>query len=214
MDQEEILKMIEAAMSKGGVHVAGDIVAVKNVEHEVSNVEAGGIGIQIVNNGPAEVKREGGKGGRPKKSGKKITKSFIYEAGEGTNVRLQRLYEGLIEEKWIKADTDQKVFLDLFLGGETTNRVIWTGDINTLTELFKELVTRKKYVRLPEGESIWVMVNAHFWEKRGNQEFGNERLAATRTPGENKGYIDALVRIMNPMEPIDDLERRLKQGQE
>lgn len=48
MNQEEIKKALEA-IGKGGIHVAGDFVMEKHVEHEVANVEAGGIGIQIIN---------------------------------------------------------------------------------------------------------------------------------------------------------------------
>lgn len=48
MNQEEIKKALEA-LGKGSITVAGDLVLEKHVEHEVNNVEAGGIGIQIVN---------------------------------------------------------------------------------------------------------------------------------------------------------------------
>jgi hypothetical protein len=49
MDKEELQKTLEA-IGKGGINVAGDLVIEKHVDYEVSNVEAGGIGIQI-NNG-------------------------------------------------------------------------------------------------------------------------------------------------------------------
>jgi hypothetical protein len=49
MDKEELQKALEA-IGKGGINVAGDLVIEKHVDYEVSNVEAGGIGIQI-NNG-------------------------------------------------------------------------------------------------------------------------------------------------------------------
>ena len=91
--------------------------------------------------------------------------------------------------------------------------MVWTGSINTLAELFRELISRKGYVTLPEGESIWVMVNARFWEKEGNKEFGNERLAATRTPIEDKDKIDFLVRVMNPQLVVDDIMKELMQSQ-
>ena len=48
MRQEDIQKALEA-LGKGGINVAGDFVVSKHVEHEVNNVEAGGIGIQIMN---------------------------------------------------------------------------------------------------------------------------------------------------------------------
>lgn len=48
MKQEDIRQALEA-LGKGGINVAGDLVMNKRVEYEVNNVEAGGIGIQIVN---------------------------------------------------------------------------------------------------------------------------------------------------------------------
>ena len=152
--------------------------------------------------------------GRPKKAGKKILKSFIYQADtdEETNLRLQSLYFGLLQLKWIAEDTKQKSFLSIFSGEDTTCRVVWTGEVNTLAELFKELVNRKQYVKLPEGESIWVMVNARFWDKEGNREFGNDRLRSTSTPTGSKETIDLLVKIMNPDLPLESL-KELMQGQ-
>lgn len=47
MEKEDLQKALEA-LSKGGISVAGDLVMNKTVEYEVNNVEAGGIGIQIV----------------------------------------------------------------------------------------------------------------------------------------------------------------------
>lgn len=172
----------------------------------------------IVNAEDAEIVEEvksSGKRGRPRKTGKAIQKSFVYRAltDADTNQRLQFLYNGLKQLQWIAANTLQKNFLKIFSGEDTSCRVVWTGDINTLAELFRELVQRKKYVRLPEGESIWVMVNARFWEKEGNKEFGNERLAATRPPLENKDNIDFLVRFMNPRLVVDDVIRQMNQSQ-
>ena len=158
--------------------------------------------------------KDASKRGRPRKTGRAVKKSFVYRAltDEDTNQRLQFLYKGLKQLQWIAADTQQKNFLKIFSGEDTSSRVVWTGDINTLAELFRELVQRKKYVQLPEGESIWVMVNARFWEKEGNHEFGNERLAATRAPL-NKENIDLLVRFMNPQLVVDDVIRQMNQSQ-
>ena len=156
--------------------------------------------------------KESSKRGRPKKAGKKILKSFIYRAfdDEDTNLRLQSLYHGLLQLQWIAADTKQKSFMSIFSGEDTTCRVTWTGDINTLAELFKELVTRKGYVKLPEGESVWVMVNARFWENEGNQEFGNDRLRSTSTPTGSKETIDWLVKLMDPDLPLESLKEAMQ----
>lgn len=49
MNQEEIQEALKM-LGKTGITVNGDLVLEKHVEHEIGNVEAGGIGIQI-NNG-------------------------------------------------------------------------------------------------------------------------------------------------------------------
>ena len=49
MKKEDLMAALEA-ISKSGIKVAGDLVLEKHVEHEVANVEAGGIGI-LINNG-------------------------------------------------------------------------------------------------------------------------------------------------------------------
>lgn len=155
-------------------------------------------------------KKSESKRGRPKHSGKKIAQSFLYEAGSETNTRLQYLYNGLKALGWIKPDTDLRTFLGLFSGKETKSRVVWTGETNTLAELFRELVIRKQLVQLPKGESLWVMVNARFWNKEGNLEFGNERLCDTRTPIEMKDKIALLVNIMNPDYPVEEVKKALQ----
>ena len=159
--------------------------------------------------------QNGAKRGRPKKSGNQILKTFIYNAGSEAekNKRLQFLFNGLKQLGWISADTKPKIFFRLFAEEDTSSRVVWTGEINTLAELFRELVIRKRYVKLPDGVSIWVLVNARFWEKEGNQEFGNDRLSATRTPIDNKDSIDFLVEILNPKIDIDELLEEAKRSQ-
>lgn len=151
-----------------------------------------------------------GKGGRPKRAGKTINKAFRYDGGGDAKVRLQLLYNGLIALEWIRKDTDMRSFLSIFSGGETTCRIVWTGDINALAELFQELVNRKEFVKLPIGETIWVMVNARFWDHEGNKEFGNERLGSTRTPKEAKDDIDMLVEILNPDISIEEIRERIQ----
>lgn len=189
------------------VNVFGDVNIGKKQDEAVDGVNAEDAEI-------VEEVKSSSKRGRPRKTGKAIQKSFVYRAltDADTNQRLQFLYNGLKQLQWIAANTLQKNFLKIFSGEDTSCRVVWTGDINTLAELFRELVQRKKYVRLPEGESIWVMVNARFWEKEGNHEFGNERLAATRAPL-NKENIDLLVRFMNPQLVVDDVIRQMNQSQ-
>ena len=49
MDKELLEKILAASR----INVQGDLVFEKHVEHEIGNVEAGGIGIQIVQGGAA-----------------------------------------------------------------------------------------------------------------------------------------------------------------
>lgn len=155
-------------------------------------------------------KQKGGnkdKGGRPKRAGQSINKAFTYDAGTQTNVRLQLFYKGLIALGWIDAATDFRDFWSLFAAKETNSRVVWKGGVSTLAELFRELVTRKKLVKLPKGETLWVMVNARFWDNKGNVEFGNNRLRGTRAPIEAKDTIDMLIRVMNPEVSVELLKK-------
>ena len=56
MTEKRMQEML-AALSSGGIHVAGDFVMEKNIVH---NVEAGGIGFQIVRGKGARKKRRRG----------------------------------------------------------------------------------------------------------------------------------------------------------
>lgn len=213
LDIEKLAKTIAESLNLE--KFKGDIVGVKVVENEFKNIENGGIGIQNNYVGKAEDKSEAAKnkGGRPKRAGKPINKAFIYDAGNETNTRLQLFHKGLESLGWIRKGTDFRNFQSIFSSGEATARIVWTGDINALAELFKELVSRKKIVHLPEGESIWLMVNARFWEGEGNREFGNERLGATHPHIEYKDHIDTLVKILNPSISIAELREQLQSQQ-
>lgn len=202
-DQLKKLKQVFEAMGGNGNRIAiGQIVD--------KQVNFFGVNPQTTDDKEKQPEAPKNKGGRPKKSGKNIDKAFIYDAGAETNTRLQYLYKGLKAMKWIKEDTLLKDFLSVFGGKETSVRVNWTGDINTLAELFRELVTRKALVLLPQGESVWVMVNARFRNKEADVEFGHKKLGATRPPTDTKDAIALLVKIMNPQIPIEDIKRMMQ----
>jgi len=116
----------------------------------------------------------------------------------------------LIEEKWIAADTAFEDFEDIFSGEETSNIVVWKGKINVLTELFKQLVKKRKLMQLPKGESIWMMVNARFRDKQRNKEFGHERLGATRPPSEYLRRIAILMDLLDPTISKEQFEEKYR----
>lgn len=86
MNTEEMIK----ALAQGGITVQGDFVVEKKVEYEVNNVEAGGIGIQVVNGKEdlSEKKEEISGKPRPDNSQKKSApgprKQFLFIEGDAS----------------------------------------------------------------------------------------------------------------------------------
>lgn len=149
-------------------------------------------------------------GGRPKKSGTKISKAFIYNNNVDGSVRLRMFCLGLMALGWLAAETDVQVFVDLFSGGETRQRLIWTGDANTLAALFKRLVNERGLVTLPDKHSLWVMVSGHFWDKKRGQEFESDRLRNTHAPKENDQTIAYLISILDPEVSMDEVREMIQ----
>ncbi|MCR5131059.1 MAG: hypothetical protein K6C10_06325 [Prevotella sp.] len=89
MNQEDIQNALEA-ISKGGINVAGDLVLNKEVEYEVNNVEAGGIGIQIVNG-----QETSKKGGNAKVSNEQISQAISAINGSDKVLRHQQAFLGV-----------------------------------------------------------------------------------------------------------------------
>ena len=139
--------------------------------------------------------------GRTSRAGEKVTKAFKYDNvhdKESANKRLVRLYQALLNLSWIREDTQQQTFIDLFSGGDCSHRIVWMDDVNTLAYLFRRLVSVEKFVAVQSPYGLWQMVDGHFWEKEGNKPFGNERLRKTHSPQEKSRHIDYLVNILNP----------------
>ena len=140
------------------------------------------------------------KRGRKSHAGEKVTKAFKYNVRDTrvANKRLMMLYNALLAFQWIREDTPQQTFIDLFGGGDCVHRIVWMDDVNTLADLFRRLVSVEKLVAVQSPYGLWQMVDGHFWEKEGNKAFGNERLRKTHTPQEKSHHIDYLVNILNP----------------
>jgi hypothetical protein len=140
------------------------------------------------------------KRGRKSHAGEKVTKAFKYNVRDMrlANRRLSMLYNALLAFGWIREDTQQQTFIDLFSGGDCSHRIVWMDDVNTLADLFRRLVSVEGFVAVQSPYGLWQMVDGHFWEKEGNKPFGNERLRKTHTPQEKSRHIDYLVNILNP----------------
>lgn len=149
--------------------------------------------------------------GRTGRGGEKVSAAFKYEYKvkdkELANQRLVILYRYLLNSKLIHEDTQQQTFIDLFSGGECSQRIVWMDDVNTLADLFRRLVNIEKYVKVKSPYGLWQMVDGHFWDKEGNKAFGTNRLRKTHTPQKKSTQIEieTMVNILNPHLPIEQL---------
>lgn len=162
--------------------------------------------VEIISEGQC---RRTGRGGRPKRASKPVTKAFCYRYQDKA-VRLMMLYKGLVALGWISSDTDCQQFIDLFGGGDFRGRIVWTGPANVLAELFRRLVNERQLVGLPEKHSLWVMVNGHFWNKEKNEVFGTERLRNTHIPFKQSQTIAYLVDLLDPENALDDIRKMME----
>ena len=184
----------------GAIHIQGDMFNIHDNQQVI-----------IHQNGQPNQEKEAQAspktgGGRPKKTGTKIRAAFNYE---GELVRVGMLFQGLLALEWIDEKTDRQLFLELFSGGEVSQRIIWTGDANTLAELFKRLVKERQLVTLPEKHTLWVMVNGHFWNQKRGVEFEPDKLRMTHAPKENDKTLAYLVSILDPELTLDEVREMM-----
>lgn len=196
MTKEEKLEFLKAITAGKNV----EVVLEKNVEYEIGNVEAGGIGVQICHYGkPA--KAEGATGARkPKKPETKIVQSvFMYRWGETLECRVIMLYQYLLKVRWIDQDTDMEQFCALFDGEDCDCKVKWTGKQSQLFYLVKVLL-QKDFIRTPEGVGQWEIVQSHFLDK-DSRIFGH--FNKQKTPKKTAETIEQMAEILNPARTID-----------
>ena len=184
----------------GAIHIQGDMFNIHDNQQVI-----------IHQNGQPNQEKEAQAspktgGGRPKKTGTKIRAAFNYE---GELVRVGMLFQGLLALEWIDEKTDRQLFLELFSGGEVSQRIIWTGDANTLAELFKRLVKERQLVALPEKHTLWVMVSGHFWNQKRGVEFEPDKLRMTHAPKENDKTLAYLVNILDPELTLDEVREMM-----
>ena len=97
------------------INVAGDNVQFKHVDYEINNVEAGGIGIQIVNSSKSATTAATVRLRTPKLH----TTTFTYRYWQKSTMPITQLYQCLLQAKWIAADTNPDDFLAIFSGADS-----------------------------------------------------------------------------------------------
>ena len=208
MDKEEKLKICtELAKAKGNLTV----ILEQNNEHNIENVEAGGIGIQI-NNGVQTVNNDkkkpaGNKDARKKKpSGAMIVRdTFAYrflDEEDGT-ARLIKLYQKVQKAGWIPKETKHEDFTAIFEGKPTDVKVKWTGKQSDLYALINRLESRG-LISWPKGVTKWVITGSHFLDCNSKQ-FSDWN--SQKTPKKSAAAIEAFADLLDPTK--DDDKKRL-----
>ena len=171
------------------INVAGDYVQSKHVDYEINNVEAGGIGIQIVNSSKPATTAATVRVRTPKLQ----TATFTYRWLATAPQRITTLYQYLLRAQWIAADTNPDDFLAIFSGEVTNCKIRWTGKKTYLVYLFR-LLTDKKYISTPKGIGRWMIVGSHFIDTH-NRLF--TLLNSQRIPVKAQQTIEQLSELLN-----------------
>ena len=208
MDFEEKMKVLQAL---GIQNKNLTVILEQNNEHNIENVEAGGIGIQI-NNGVQTVNNDkkkpaGNKDARKKKqSGPMIVRdTFAYrflDEEDGT-ARLIRLYQYVQKAGWIPNETKPEDFTAIFEGKPTDVKVKWTGKQSDLYALINRL-ERCGLISCPKGVTKWVITGSHFLDCNSKQ-FSDWN--SQKTPKKSAATIEAFADLLDPTK--DDDKKRL-----
>ena len=204
MDKEEKIKILkELTEANGNVTV----ILEQNNEHNIGNVENGGVGIQIfqqvqtVNNGKKEP--TGNKDGRKKKpSGAKIVRdTFTYNFldEEDGMARLIKFYQAMLPEGWIPKETKPKDFIALFEGKPTDVKVKWTGKQSDLYALINQL-EKRGLISCSEGATKWVITGSHFLDSNSRPFTGWNK---QKVPQKSALAIEAIADLLDPTKDVD-----------
>ena len=186
------------------INVAGDYVQSKHVDYEINNVEAGGIGIQIVNNSQPHLAPIQGKRITPKKSPHFLeTPTFIYryfQSDPNSNQRIHLLYKYLCKEyketkTYIDPNTPSDHFFSLFTGERNNHVIRWAGDKQDLSYFIKQLLKRN-IIAVPQGMTIWTITQNHFSDYHGN--YCADYRSQHAPSDAHKAAIERFVDILDP----------------
>ena len=179
-----------------------EIVFEKNVEYEIGNVEAGGIGVQVnqgvqtVDNGakkPAKTTSQS----RPAATFKMVNDVFTYKWTKQHPERVTHFYQYLVKLHAIDKDTSHEEFEKLFTGVPTDVTVKWIAPKSALKFLMTTL-KKRGYIK-PEGK-IWVITESHFKDAQNNL-FKN-----MRNEHDPEYLEDVINRIADTLDPNHDVK--------
>jgi len=197
MTQEELQKALEA-ISKSGITVNGDLVLSKQVENEIGNVEAGGIGIQNnYANKTSKATKQKEKKSEKKTNGKPKTLQYYTHGNKGVlkkqGERLKLVFEKWNRWGWIDSETTTDDF-DAFFEGEPRHcNMTWKANSTVLSILIRELL-EQPYIAEQKRQSASSMVR---------EQFGlTPNFDAKRLDDDDKFRIDVTVYLLNINNPL------------
>lgn len=179
-----------------------EIVFEKNVEYEIGNVEAGGIGVQVnqgvqtVDNG-AKKHANTASQSRPAATFKMVNDVFTYKWTKQHPERVTHFYQYLVKLHAIDKDTSHEEFEKLFMGVPTDVTVKWIAPKSALKFLMTTL-KKRGYIK-PEGK-IWVITESHFKDAQNNL-FKN-----MRNEHDPEYLEDVINRIADTLNPNHDVK--------
>ena len=197
MTQEELQKALEA-ISKSGITVNGDLVLSKQVENEIGNVEAGGIGIQNnYANKTSKATKQKEKKSERKANGKPKTLRYYTHGNKGVlkkqGERLRLVFDKWNKWGWIDDKTSTDDF-DAFFEGEPRHcNMTWKANSTVLSVLMRELL-EQPYIAGQKRQSASSMVR---------EQFGlTPNFDANRLDDDDKFRIDLTVYLLNINNPL------------
>ena len=179
-----------------------EIVFEKNVEYEIGNVEAGGIGVQVnqgvqtVDNGAKNPSKTASQS-KPAATFKMVNDVFTYKWTKQHPERVTHFYQYLVKLHAIDKDTSHEEFEKLFTGVPTDVTVKWIAPKSALKFLMSTL-KKRGYIK-PEGK-IWVITESHFKDAQNNL-FKN-----MRNEHDPEYLEDVINRIADTLNPNHDVK--------
>ena len=191
------------------VEAGAEFVQEKHVEYQIGKVEAGAIGVQVVQGGQKSPKAAGGK----KQGFKLVSSVFTYKWAKQHPERVTDFYHYLVKLNAIDKDTDHEQFENLFLGVPTDLIVRWLAPKSALKALMSEL-KKREYIT-PAGR-VWVITESHFKDADGKLFSG---LRNEHDPKYLEWIITLIADTLNPQKNVrpinmldDDMAQELWSG--
>lgn len=162
------------------VEAGAEYVQEKHVGYQIGKVEAGGIGVQVVQgkSNAASGKKPGGF--------KVVSNVFTYKWAKQHPERVVDFYQALVRLHAIDKDTDHEEFEKLFTGVPTDIMVRWLAPKSALKALMSEL---KKREYITPASRLWVITESHFKDK------DNKIITGLRNEHDPK-YLEPMITII------------------